>query len=199
MVWQGLRQIFATHELDVTACILPANVDNLYWTHLFLHTVVRTPSINAQCRSMPINADQIHGIDLKCLSMPIIERTWSTLGSMPEFWSALIGIRHWSGESWVVESCKTLFHPSKFYIDTFSPFKMVYYYRLRVSYTTLPGSFVGPEGGLQYPYTIYYFCLLVLIEKFLFQGKFIKLIINDCCHLFYFSFLILFEWSKDSK
>ncbi len=46
-------------------------------------------------RSLP-NAD--HGIDPKCLSMPIIadqcrsiplNRNWSTLGSMPEFWSAL--------------------------------------------------------------------------------------------------------------
>ena len=34
--------------------------------------IVKTPSINAQCRSMSINADQNHGIDPKCLSMSII-------------------------------------------------------------------------------------------------------------------------------
>ncbi len=34
------------------------------------------------------NANQNHGIDLKCLSIGI-DRNWSTLGSMPEFWSAL--------------------------------------------------------------------------------------------------------------
>ncbi len=46
-----------------------------------------------QC-PMPINADQNHGIDPKCLG---IDRHW--LGSMPVFRSALIGIGHWSRES----------------------------------------------------------------------------------------------------
>ncbi len=103
--------------------------------HFVLDTHHKTPSINAQCLSMPINADQNHGIDQKCLSMPIIadqcqsiqinsshcrsmpdqcisktlvnwsaliaiDWNWSTSGSMPEFWSTLIGIGHWSGESW---------------------------------------------------------------------------------------------------
>ncbi len=48
-----------------------------------------------QCRSMSINAGSI----LLDLALIGIERNWSTLGSMPEFWSALIGIWHWSGES----------------------------------------------------------------------------------------------------
>ncbi len=43
----------------------------------------------SQCRSIPINADQ-------CRSMIGIERHF---GSMPWFWSALIGIGHWSDES----------------------------------------------------------------------------------------------------
>ncbi len=34
--------------------------------------IYKSPLINAQCRSMPINADQNHGIDLNCLSMPIV-------------------------------------------------------------------------------------------------------------------------------
>ena len=32
----------------------------------------QTPKINAQCLSMPLNADQNHGIDQKCLSLLII-------------------------------------------------------------------------------------------------------------------------------
>ncbi len=58
--------------------------------------------INAQCRSkswhwseMPLNADH-------CRSMVINwnrSTSW-TLGSMPEFWWALISIGHWSRESW---------------------------------------------------------------------------------------------------
>ncbi len=46
-----------------------------------------------QC-PMPINADQNHGIDPKCLSMPIIaDQCWS----FPLNWDELIGIhRHWN-------------------------------------------------------------------------------------------------------
>ena len=77
------------------------------------HTCIyKTPSINAQCRSMPIkintdhcrsmliNSDQCRSVNIsKKLSIPlnpdqsewrgILNRHWSTLGSMPEFWSAL--------------------------------------------------------------------------------------------------------------
>ena len=57
-------------------------------------TVLRTPSINAQCRSMPINANQNCGIDTNA----------DQFRSMPINWSALRGIsdqcqdfdRHWS-------------------------------------------------------------------------------------------------------
>ena len=56
---------------------------------------------------MPINANHNHGIDPKCLSMPIIadrciDRNWSTLGSMPEF------DRHWSHWALIRESCVEL-------------------------------------------------------------------------------------------
>ena len=37
-----------------------------------LDNYYRTTPFNAQCRSKPLNADQNHGIDPKCLSMPII-------------------------------------------------------------------------------------------------------------------------------
>ncbi len=122
---------------------------HLHFLCNLLHRYFKTPSINAQCRSLPI---KIHGIDLKCLSMTIIadqwlsilincsqcksmsinanqcqtkafninityvpinanqcqitsawcgiDRHWSTLGSMPEVWWALIGIGHWSRDSW---------------------------------------------------------------------------------------------------
>ncbi len=80
----------------------------------------RTPSINARCRSMSIIADQNPGIDPKYLSMPIIsdqcwselvriernlstlignDRHWLAMGSMPQFWLALIMLididHHW--------------------------------------------------------------------------------------------------------
>ncbi len=47
----------------------------------------------SQCRSITINSDQCR------IKASVIERNWSTLGSMPEVWSTLIGIGHWSRES----------------------------------------------------------------------------------------------------
>ena len=54
----------------------------------------------SQCRSMPINSSQWS-------TLRRIERNWSAMididryfGSMPEFWSVLIGIGQWMRESW---------------------------------------------------------------------------------------------------
>ncbi len=82
-----------------------------------LPTIIRTPPINAQCRSkswhwseMPLNADHRRSIPLNADQCRLrgIDRNWSTLGSMPEFWSTLIGIGHWSGESCIIYSTHTL-------------------------------------------------------------------------------------------
>ena len=59
------------------------------------------PIIADQCRSMPINADQCRSMPIKIMAL-IRNVSQSTLGSMPEFWAALIGligIGHWPGES----------------------------------------------------------------------------------------------------
>ena len=58
----------------------------------------RTPPINAQC-PMLINANQNSAIDPNADQSALIgiERHF---GSMPWFWSALIGIGQWSRESW---------------------------------------------------------------------------------------------------
>ena len=57
----------------------------------------------SQCQSLPIIADQCRSIPLNSSQFREeligIDRNWSTLGSMPEFWLALIGIGHWSRES----------------------------------------------------------------------------------------------------
>ncbi len=92
-----------------TALQFPAPIEAQPWQ--LCPKVHRTPSIIAQCRSMSINADQNHGIDPKCLSIPIIERNWEELididrhwdqcQNFEQHWSALISIGHWSGESWV--------------------------------------------------------------------------------------------------
>ena len=74
---------------------------------LLSHLTILQDSPN-QC-PMPINADQNHDIDLKCLSMLIIadqnweewiriDRNWSTFGSMPGFCSVL-GIDRGSPDS----------------------------------------------------------------------------------------------------
>ncbi len=87
------------------------------WVQPCITARYRTPPINAQCRSMPINVDQNSGIDPNVdqfLSMPInsdqligIERNWSELIGNDRHWEAfrinamiLSCIdRHWSGES----------------------------------------------------------------------------------------------------
>ncbi len=46
------------------------------------------------------NVDQYHGIDLKCLSMPIIADQFRIeLSGIDWHWLALIGIGHWLRES----------------------------------------------------------------------------------------------------
>ena len=70
-----------------------------------MHVICRTPPINAQCWSMPINADQNYGIDSNVdqfRSMPI--KNWEELIGIDRQWSALRDIsdqfhdidRHWS-------------------------------------------------------------------------------------------------------
>ena len=67
-------------------------------------TYNKTPLINAQCRSMPVNVSQCRSmiwfspVFYWCLDPALIgiERHF---GSMPWFWSALIGIGHWLRES----------------------------------------------------------------------------------------------------
>ncbi len=54
----------------------------------------KTPSINAQCWSMPISADQNHGIDPKCLWLPINANLLDLeLVGIDLHWSELIDIR----------------------------------------------------------------------------------------------------------
>ncbi len=80
--------------------LVKSGVSNFFWecinpfTSLWLailKDMVKTPSINAQCRSMPIKIMALIQNASQCRLIGI-DRNRSTLGSMPEFWSALIGI-----------------------------------------------------------------------------------------------------------
>ena len=70
-------------------------------------TMIKTPWINAQCRSkfwhwsqcrsIPINSDQLRGIDTSQCWTFSIDADWSAFWSITHFWSVLIGIdRHWA-------------------------------------------------------------------------------------------------------
>ncbi len=79
----------------------PLSTDKLAAKHVFAekrqHFVLgRTPLINAQCPSMPINANQNSCIGPNVDQFRSIGRHF---GSMPWIWLALIGIGHWSRES----------------------------------------------------------------------------------------------------
>ncbi len=66
----------------------------------------RTPLIHARCRSKSWHWSEM-SLERNWSELIGIDRNWTTLGSMPEFWSALIGIGHWSRES-----CSLLTHKS---------------------------------------------------------------------------------------
>ncbi len=65
---------------------------------------IRTLSINAQCRSMDIDGEELIGYD----------RYWSALGSMLQFWLALTAIDwHWAmiqGGLWYKSDSKYLYY-----------------------------------------------------------------------------------------
>ena len=88
------------------------NADPCRWMSIKILALIPM-SINAdQCRSMPINSYQCRIKQNWCFTGALI-RHWSAMigierhfRSMPWFWSALIGIGHWLGESWYMSLCK---------------------------------------------------------------------------------------------
>ncbi len=88
------------------------------WTSSLVHSdlhvyLYRTPPINAQYRSMPIKIMALIQNVSQCRSLIGIDRNWSPLGSMPEFWSTLIGIGHWSRKPCLYWDCLNTFSPSE--------------------------------------------------------------------------------------
>ncbi len=126
--WMNEINWWTFRHLEISLLMYPFARQAFHWGHpkgkklvLVWIRQFRTPSINAQlnadqcrlkiwhwsqCRSIPINADQFRSIPLDAVqhwsAMISIERHFGLCHDFDRHWSALIGIGHWSGESWIV-------------------------------------------------------------------------------------------------
>ncbi len=77
---------------------------HLYQWSQWCSTDGRTPPINAQCRSMPL---KIMALIRNWSALIGIDRHWDHMDQCQNFdrhWLALIGIGHWSRESWYIQT-----------------------------------------------------------------------------------------------